>query len=391
MTEFTQIATRCAMPQGAAAQAGATAGRMVQQTGKFRICKSVTQLQFKWANVRSNAGGPSILDAGSTPYTIKASVRYGGIIYPIMFPAGRVGTVQPDDVIVSLPLGIAITAGTDIELRWLIIFETAPASWPFGTRYADGWNQFGNALTDETDTQNTYYYQSLSVFVLPPVQILGNSGIKKAVEIVGDSISSDGSADAYQINSGYTQRGLVAAGIPFVNNGAPSNSLTTMLETAYGSTPVQKLRRRIAHTGRAISHVFCGICSADFASGRTDAHLLAMLNTYKAELATDGIKLVPFTCLPRTNSANTAKAVPDSNNVWTYRRNFNDALRANNGVGAGYMDVALIAQNPGNIDLWRNDLGSPTADGIHPNAVIHDALTAYLTSRAAIITGIWTP
>lgn len=388
---FTQVSTRCGTPQDNSPHSGTALGKMVQQTGKFRICKNVTQLIFKWTNLRCASGAPSVLEAGYFSYNLKASVRYGGVNYPVVFPQGRIATVQPDEIVTSLPVNITVAAGNDIELRWYIDYAAEPAGWPFSTRYSEGWNEFGVNLTDVVDTGTTYYQQNgVPVFVLPPFQILGNTGYCKAVEIVGDSISVGGAADTYATKFGYLQRGLVDTGIPYIENGGASGTLANMLEKNYGTTAVQKARRRIAHDGdKTISHVFCGVISADLASGRTDTQILNYLSAYKTELDTQGIKLIPFTILPRTNAANTARTTSDSAQVWTYIRNVNDALRANNGVGYGVMDVNRIARDPNNIDLWRSDLGTPTADGIHPAGVIHTALAAYAGPQAAAITGLW--
>lgn len=389
---FTQVSTRCGLPQANAPYGGTAIGNQVMQADNFKICRSITQLIFKWTNVKCNAS-PSILDAGDQPFTLKAAVRYGGVTYPINFPEGRVATIDPDEIVESLPLNIVVPAGADIQLRWLITYPTNPANWPFAVRYSAGWNQFGTGITDDVDTTATYFTQNgTPVTINPPFQILGNSNYKKSVQIDGDSITVGGDVDAYGVNYGYVQRALVASGIPFVVNGGASGTLANMLETGFGTTPAQKARRRIAHHGDGnISHVFCAIGSADFASGRTDVQVLAYLNQYKAELDVKGIKLVPFAYLPRTNAANNAKADSDSVNVWTYLQNVRDYFVTNNGVGYGVIDANLIARAAGNVNLFRNDLGTPTLDGIHPQAVIHDALTTYTTQSGAAITGIWTP
>lgn len=381
------------MPQAEAAQSGSASGKMVQQTGGFKICRAVNQLVLKWANTRCASGAPSILEAGHAPYNLKAAVKYGGVTYPLSFPSGRIARVLPNEVVASLPLNLVVAAGDNIEVRWYIDYDTAPSAWPVSTRYSDGWNEFGANLTDRIDTTQTLYQQNgVPMFVLPPFQILGDSGYFKSVEIVGDSISVGGSADTYATKFGYLQRGLVDAGIPYIENGGASGTLQNMLETGYGTTPAQKARRRIAHHGdRTVSHVFCGVISADLANGRTDTEILNYLNAYKAELDPQGIKLIPFTILPRTNAANNAKVNTDSAMVWTYIQNINATLRANNGVGYGLMDVNKIARDPNNVNLWRTDLGPPANDGIHPEAVIHNVLADYAKTQAAMITGIWTP
>lgn len=356
------------------------------QSGMFKIERACTELIFKWCNFRPENGSPSRLLAGEYPYTVKAAIVYNNINYPIGFASGRTASVPPDGLIASLPLSLSLPAGTEIELRWLIEFETAPAQWPASTRYNMRWNYFGVNANDDVDGTGRAYNAETRFMVLPPYQIVGNaSGHKKAVEIMGDSISSDGSDDGFLDDSGYTQRGLVTAGIPFTNNGASGNSLIFQLES-WASTPEMKARRLKAHADKAVSHVICGLCINDFASGATDASILGHLSQLKTILDQDGIKLIPITCYPWTNGANNAAPNP---NVWARRRNLNNTLRANNGVGYGLLDIASVCQDPNNIDLWRTDLGTPTTDGVHPRGIIHDVLAAYVAQQMPVIMGVW--
>ena len=374
-----QVASRAALPQTFVAQTGGTAGKQAQQEMKIDIYNACSNLIFRWANVTCNVS-PSVLDAGEYGFTIKAALRVGSTVYPLSFDTGRTKHVDPDGLIETLPLNTSFPAGTSAYLRWLIDFDTAPVNWPLGTRYnTTGWSQFGNALTDIVDTTTPIYALPANMAVLPPYQITGKTARNLAFEIMGDSASADGANDAYAYNTGWSQRALHAAQIPFITNGASGNSLAIQIES-WGSTAAQQARRKLTRANSAISHVLCGLCTNDFASGATDAQVLARLATLKTQMDALGIKTIPVTSMPRTNPANNAKYGADSVNLWTYRRNFNDAIRANNGVGYGYFDSALYTQDPGNIDLWRTDLGTPTNDGIHPEPAIHTAMATAATA-----------
>lgn len=370
-----QVASRAALPQTFVAQSGSLTGKQVQQECAFDVYTATNNLVFRWANVStSTITSPSVLEPGEYSYTLKAALRIGSTVYPISFDSGRTKTVPVDGIVESLPLAVSIPANTKVWLRWFIEFSTAPTNWPLAIRYnTDGWNQFGNALTDVVDSNTPFYTRQTNSAILPPYQIIGTTSKRLAFEIMGDSASYDGSNDTYAYNTGWSQRALHAAQIPFIGNGASGNSLAIQIET-WGSTAAQQARRKLVRANGAISHVLCGLCTNDFASGATDAQVLARLATLKTQMDALGIKTIPVTSMPRTNSANNAKYGADSVNLWTYRRNFNDAIRANNGVGYGYFDSALYTQDPGNIDLWRTDLGTPTSDGIHPDPVIHTAL-----------------
>lgn len=376
-----QVASRAALPQTFVAQGGSYVGKQAQQEMKIDIYNACSNLMFRWANVRCNPStSPSVLEAGEYSFTLKAALRIGSTVYPISFPSGRTVTVAPDAIVESLPLGITIPANTTAYLRWFIEFSTAPVNWPLGTRYnTNGWQEFGTSLTDIVDSNTPRYTAGTNMTVLPPYQITGKTARKLAFEIMGDSASADGSNDSFAYNTGWSQRALHAAQIPFVTNGASGNSLAIQIES-WGSTAAQQARRKLVRANGAISHVLCGLCTNDFASGATDAQVLARLATLKTQMDALGIKTIPVTSMPRTNPANNAKYSADSVNLWTYRRNFNDAIRANNGVGYGYFDSALYTQDPGNIDLWRTDLGTPTSDGIHPSSAVHSAMATAATA-----------
>lgn len=371
-----QISSRAALPQTYQPQASYP-GKQVQQEMQIDIYKACKDLVFRWANVRcSTVTSPSVLEAGEYSLTLKAALRIGSTVYPISFSSGRTATVAPDAILESLPLNVSIPNNTTAYLRWFIEFSTAPVNWPLGTRYNTnpGWQEFGTSLTDIVDSNTPRYTAGTNMAVLPPYQITGKTARKLAFEIMGDSASADGSNDSFAYNTGWSQKGLHAAQIPFVTNGASGNSLAIQIES-WGSTAAQQARRKLVRANGAISHVLCGLCTNDFASGATDAQVLARLATLKTQMDAIGVKVIPVTSMPRTNPANNAKYSADSVNLWTYRRNFNDAIRANNGVGYGYFDSALYTQDPGNIDLWRTDLGTPTSDGIHPSSAVHSAMS----------------
>jgi hypothetical protein len=64
--------------------------------------------------------------------------------------------------------------------------------------------------------------------------------------------------------------------------------------------------------------------------------------------------------------------------VEVQREAFNSFARANytNGYGfcTGLIDVDAVVADPGNSGKWRTDLGQASADGVHPSAVLHQAV-----------------
>lgn len=372
------VVTRAGPPSTYVAQSGSLAGAECQQEASFIAGTTTNNLRFTWANWSVNTGGVSRITAGQYSFTLKASVTVAGVNYPINWGGTQTKTFAVDEVMTSdvVVLPADITPGQEIKVRWWIVYSTAPTNWPLAIRYNDnGWNEFGTGLVDKINSTTDYFTRQTNLMVLPPIAIRGTvSGSVKSVEILGDSISSDGADDSYALNTGYVPKALTAGGYAFINNGASGNSIYLCTHTASGATADEIARRKIAHHSN-ITHVLCGLSTNDFASGRTAANILADLATLKTYLDGIGVKLIPFTCPPRTNSANNAERTAGE---WAKIASFNASIVSNNGVGYGYFDANLNMRDSGNNNLWRTDLGTPTADGIHPNPVIHTALNTAL-------------
>ena len=377
-----QVTTRTGLPQTYIGQAGGTAGNQIQQSMLFDVKMATNNLVFRYANYSVDAA-PSKLLAGQYDYTVKAAIRIGAASYPVQFSSGRTQNVPIDQIVSSLPLNIpgGIAAGTQIELRDLKIFASAPSHWPCATRYnfdqagRSGWNQFGTNLTDEVDSGTTFYTRQTNFMVLPPFQIVGDSAAGHvAVEIMGDSIGSDGSNDAFLFNTGYSQRTLDAANIPFTNNGASGNSMIYQMES-WASPAAVMARRRNAHAFGAITHVFCALSTNDWASGATTLQLLTYYTNLKAELNALGIKLIVTTGYPRTNAGNNGKVGADPADIYTHMGNFRAALLSNPLAYADHVfDTYSVLRDPANIDFWN---AAYIGDGVHPNAAGHTALVGF--------------
>ena len=377
-----QVTTRAALPQTYIPQSGGYAGNQVQQSMLFDVKKATNNLVIRYANYSVDAA-PSKLLAGQYSFTVKAAIIIAGVSYPVVFEAGRTQNVPVDMIVSSQPLNIpgGIPAGTRIELRDLKIFSTAPSQWACGTRYnldqggRSGWNQFGNALTDEVDTLTTFYTRPTNFMVLPPFQIVGDSiDSDMAVEIMGDSIGSDGSADGFLFNAGFSQRALDAAGIAFTNNGASGNSMIYQMETWASPLDVQA-RRRKAHAFGAITHVFCCLSTNDWASGANPNQLLTYYSTLKAELNALGIKLIVTNGYPRAAASNDGKLAPDPTDIYDRMAAFRLALATNPTTYADYVfDTYSVLKNAANENFWNP---AYIGDGVHPNPAGHTALANY--------------
>lgn len=188
--------------------------------------------------------------------------------------------------------------------------------------------------------------------------------------IVGNSITS-GSADTAGANViGFAQRAAQASGLPWAIASQEGYSWTRLAQAG------PRARTLSAAAGATIA--LCFLNTNDIASGRTSAQIRADMQSFKTALEPFGItKLIVSTCFPRTNAANDAES---GAGTWTRLNQLNADIRAGNGIGDGFFDINLYTRSAGNNNLWRSDLGVPTADGIHPYPVIHNVLTTELTA-----------
>jgi surface protein len=350
------------------------------QGGTVVLAKAARKLKFRWANITVDVSDNKILLAGESAFDLKAAVTVDGVTYPIMFGGVQTKNFAPDAEYTSdwVNLPSVFPAGTTISLRWLVKYATTPAYWPCGVRVnSDGWNFFSDAVTDSVNDTEWFYARQTNFFAVPPIGIY-TEGLPFGFEILGDSISVDGSNDGWLYNQGYPQRALSSASMPWVNNGASGYSMINHI-VDWGATAEQRARRRLA-SAVGVKYCLCALGVNDFSSGRTASNLQDDYLALKAEYDAVGIKLIPVTLLPNTDAGNTAPSA-NASKVAT----FNAWLRLNNGVGYGYFDANAVARDSVSTNLWRTDLGTPTTDGIHPEAVIHDALTDALDDKISDI------
>jgi lysophospholipase L1-like esterase len=235
-------------------------------------------------------------------------------------------------------------------------------------------------------------------FSYSPAVIIGTPSPSTAAAIltVGDSIGN-GTNDT-KSPSGFEDAG-------FLWRAYGSNATYVYLNSAVsGDTASQTVgtadRRRLPVWAYA-THCVCEMGINEFADppATMKAHLIALWT----QISGNGTKVYQTTITPDNTStdswATTTNQTPLA--VEANRTGFNDWIRAgapmSGGVAVaigtggallagqnghpltGYFDVADKAESARNSGLWREDLGKPTNDGIHPNAVIHAAMKDAIT------------
>lgn len=357
-----QVAGRCAFPAASRNVTNGSSNTQVQQVHGFVLTDDVNDLAITHQNVYRSGASATALDGLST-VTIRSSLWDGVNTYPTYAASGsRDQVIEPGALATTAPLPAQFSRGQRLWLVRRITWASAPANFPAATvvsNTATEYNEWGTALTDRTaDYSNSQFFtRSAGNFcVLPPVAMTATAAPGPVVGILGDSIGSDGSNDynTEELDQGYAQGALGDARIPYVNLGTSGLASNIVMS----SKPARsKLFAGLFAAG--ITHLFVLLATNDWANGRTAAQLVSELTTLKAEMAPRGIKVIAATAPPRTNG-NTASAPAGEPNTFTQRALFNASLRANNGVGHGFFDLAALAEDPADSNRWRTDLLAAT-------------------------------
>lgn len=293
-------------------------------------------------------------------------------------------TLSPGQVIKTVPrvLGSPLAFGEYVDLFMDLQYATAPSAlpatnvvsfnYPADSNEASATTRVNKALTGGITTRSVArnVFGPTAAYAIPAA-----APSTPRVVGLGDSIvtsANDTTSGAY---------------IAFMQRALGANYPWTVLSQAgysWGLMTGANLAKTYAciEGGGAFTHALAALGTNDFAggTGATAETIYALMVEHKAYLDAKGIKLIVCTPWPRTNASNNAIPSGDNAAVWTRIQTLRNLIIANNGVGYGYFDLSLYARDATDVNLWRTDLGSPTSDGIHPNTVIHTAVSTALAA-----------
>lgn len=352
------------------------------------ITEDCSSLIFRFGNFLASPAAPIQTDAGPGNLTLRVGVLVSGSNDPVQayWASGSKDTViEPGATAQTRPIAGRYLAGQRVFAQVRGIYDVIPVAWPASALVieTDGSEdvEFGTGLQDRTNATDPYFGPHVTPFgVLPAIAVLGNPlshVFRPRVVVFGDSICSTGNNDnTFGDYIGFAQRALGELGIAFNNIGASGGGVQSFMNLPKAS----RARKYSAIVDAGINYCLTNFVTNDLSGTTTDTSqsVLSSLRNLSDEMLSFGIRMIPMTCVPRTNTTNNGINAIDTANAFTYRANFNAALRANNGVGYGYFDLALFTQEPTNNNLWRFDMYSGTIDGIHPNPANHTAMTAAL-------------
>lgn len=208
----------------------------------------------------------------------------------------------------------------------------------------------------------------------------------KSVAVFGDSIAA-GANDSTTGGglTGFIQRSLAttAVGVAYSTTAQSGYSWNAAFS---GSPSDDFIRKAQIIKDGAYTHALMCLGGNDVKDGVTAASIQTRMLAAKAWFLARGIKMIPMTGLPRTNSTNTGANSSDAAGAMTEYLQMNDNIRNNvGGVSEfGYFDRHVALADPGDPTRWRTDLGGNVydADGIHLTTLGHTTLTNALSAAA---------
>lgn len=271
--------------------------------------------------------------------TIKAAARIGSTIYPLTFNGSDTAVLKGGGVIDTDPLPVDVLAGSIVFSRT----EVTPAvNW-----YANHQAQFAPGMGGWTattglcvagaativETAATPMYVPSQIYGKPLKNLTASAPISRTALITGDSLgagSNDYSSQYVGRNNvnpqlsggGFLQRGLFAAGVPWINAAASGDQATYF-------NGVNGHNLRWAWASDATT-VICEYARNDVSSSRTLAQIQADVIAIWLSAASRGQRVIQTTCTPLTSSTDAYLTTGNQsfNSAQnTVRINFNNWLR----------------------------------------------------------------
>lgn len=338
-------------------------------------------------------------------YDLRASLEYNGQSIMLTWNGSQTRTVAAgealalSDPIKASAFGLSkFTAGDEFWLRmerlapnggtWLYQVVASNSPTINGERWFIGATTANDQLLATGDWPLTGGWSAHGVIWLPALIIgkpIDKSITHMASVVVGASIehgSGDtGRGDGFNGSGGYVRRG-------YVNGKGAKIGLMKPGESAKSFVQNSAKRREYL---RYANHAWTAHGGNDYTYGETVGNTQTQLSQIWAWLKAEGLYVHHIALTVKTDSTDAWATVVNQTPRAGFATggNWRDVVNtwAAGKVGTeidAYDDFDTETADSVSIDKWRVDLGQPTADGTHPNAVLHGTMaTQFATLIAA--------
>lgn len=324
---------------------------------KYTVPNKIIDLQAFYTNYYL-AQGQNIETVGTNNISIKASIEYNGVIYPMYFNGLRTITLAPGGTILSDPVPIDISANTDFYIRTYVSVNSGE-KFPTGLTILSTRGEKSDT-TDMTDSGTLS--SGATVAAYHPSYIIGKTKTSNAVLIIGDSIA--------QGTSEYNDRGYIRDAL---YGNIPFNIIAVGGQTLISFQTINRQRR--IQIAQYCKYAICEYGTNDFPGTATVAELQAQYIEVWTALVNRGLKVYQTTITPRTSSTDSWATTTNQtvNSKDAKRIELNEWIRTCPAPLSGYFEAADFAETARNSGIWK---AGYTADGIHPNTAAHQVMAA---------------
>lgn len=352
---------------------------------KYNVRRAGGDLRLVFDHYTTGSGGDG---DPSAAVTFRCSLEKNGFNFPVTFRGGQKEVTIDQGRIISDPIAFDVAVGDTIWARTYVSAGTPRAT----ARTVTGDGE-GLAATDLTAAAAGAVTASAS-WVWAPSGFLSTTRLgskNAAIGICGDSIAygqGDSTGDVY----GYLVRSANTAGLPWVMAARASETVGAVVDINY------------RHRGPLVSgcqRVYTAYGRNDLTNGNATSLIQINLVKFWKRIARRGPIQYAMTVTPRTTStdawATTANQTTADAAQETRRVELNTWLRAGAPLDpttllavaagtagavvagqaahplAGIVEVADAVETARNSGIWK---AAYTADGLHPNATGHAAMSA---------------
>jgi lysophospholipase L1-like esterase len=341
----------------------------------------VSLIRLVFNNSSIGATGETV---GLNAHTVKASIEYNGVTYPVYFAGQRTKTLAVDEQVISDAVAVSIPADTMFQVRTFLTVETLGEKWPVAQAANTSLGEGYAHTTDKSDDVSYTSFSSASVYC--PSAILGYTHATDTANVMMLGSSSwwgqGDTAEAPYYDFGYGSRAL-SNEFGYVKFTRASTAMSHYLSGA-GYARLLAWMNVVKPT-----HVIHQLGSNDLTSSASLATMQSRLAEMWDILGSTGARVIQTTYTPVTTSSDSwateAGQTKASSN--TVRIATNEWIRSvPSSAITGYLEACSVVESSLNSGLWRANgtAGTYTADGTHVTQLGHRETAASFNMAAVL-------
>lgn len=322
---------------------------------------------------------------GNAAFTVKASIEYNSVTYPVYFGGTtRTKSLALDEQVVSDAVAVSIPANTLFYVRTYVTVTNLGEKWPVAQAAVTAIGEGFAATTDKTDDYTYTSFSAASIFC--PSAILGYTSTDTANVLIIGSSSGWGQGDTAEsptYDFGYISRALRASGHDYIKFTRASTAMSHYL-TGAGYLRLLAYLNVVKPT-----HVIHQLGPNDLTSAASFATMQSRINSMVDILGSTGARVIQATYTPVTTSTDSwatlvNQTVVSSN---TARIDTNNWIRGGGVTGiTGYIECCGAVESSQDSGKFKvtGVAGAYTADGTHLTQLGHQETAATLGMAAAL-------